>query len=134
MLSTVRGRRRADPAREGTSKRIDVAEAASAGDLFQGGIAGFEKTPDGLDADGLDIGGGRQAGLGPEQAREMPWTQAGSLGEPVDSMVLCRTGRDPPLHLLQGLATHRGAEPPAAELHLAATALEEHDELRRDPA
>lgn len=126
-------RRRAHPADEGPPKRVRIAEAAGTGYLFQGGILGFQETADGIDPHVLNVGGGRQARLGSEQAREMTRAHSCPFGQASNVVILGRTGGHPALDFLQGRAPDGSADPTTAELHLAAATLEEHDEMGRDP-
>ena len=81
----------------------------------------------------LDVGGGGRAGLAAEGALEVPLAHLRALGQAGDAQVLAEMAGDPALELAQRIARRRPAARPRAELGLAAGALQEHDELARDP-
>src|SRR3954454_1149465 len=120
----VRARRDPEPAREGASERLDRAEAAAAGDGLDRLGAGLEREARTLDAQRLDVGGGRHAGLGLERAGEVALAHARAAGERGDGEVVGEVVDHPRLQLAQRLARGALGGELSAELRLAPRALD----------
>src|ERR671932_726534 len=79
--------RDAEAARERPSQGLDGPEAAAARDRLDRQGAALEREPRALDAERLDIGGRRHAGLGLERAREVALAHRRAGGERGDGEV-----------------------------------------------
>ena len=132
-----RRRRHAEPARERAAQRLHGPEPAAAGDGVDRHDPGLEREPGALDAQRLDVGGGRHPGLGLEGAGEVALAHARARGERGDRQVGVEVVGHPRLQLAQRRAVGRLRGELGAELGLAAGALDEDDEpagdIERDP-
>lgn len=108
------------------------AVAAGAGYLRDavGGL--LQEAPGVFEADPVDVPARRDAGLRPEDAREVPGREPGAGGERLDGEVLAGVFGDPLLDLAQRLASGRLRGELGAELGLAARAPQEHDQMAGD--
>src|SRR6185503_20505066 len=70
-VSPVLGGAHGEGAAEGAVQGLDAAEPAAGRDLGEAALGGLEEAAGGLDALGLDIGGGRRADLAAEGAGEV---------------------------------------------------------------
>src|SRR5919201_2662096 len=103
---------------EGAAHGLDGAEAAARGDGLDAEVGGLELAAGALDARGLDVGGGCEAGLRAEGAREVALAHVHAGGERGHRELRVEMLDDPRLQLAQRLAARRLAGEGSAELRL----------------
>src|SRR6266851_117187 len=94
-MATVLGGADPDPAPKRAVHGLDAAEAARGGHLGHAQVGGLEETARALDPLRLHVGGGRQADLPAEGAREIARAHAGGAREGGHREVLAQVIGDP---------------------------------------